>query len=77
MKRLIIPVLLCFVLAFSVACNGDDGVSVVPPNRNEQTQTGGEDTEENGGAQAPEQEENDNKGKPVTPIQNGGTITTK
>ena len=72
--------LICLTLTFSiVACNGDEGgANVVPPNQNEQTQTGGdENTENNGGNQNPEQEENDNKGKPVTPIQNGGTITTK
>ena len=84
--------MLCLALSFFIAaCNGDDsGTSVVPPNQSEQTQTGGDESsknngenqtpeqeENNGENQTPEQEESDNKGKPVTPIQNGGTITTK
>ena len=61
MKKRIVLLLVCFSLLFPVACdNKDNGGSIVPPIQNEQ-ENGNEDSE--------------NKGKPVNPIQNGGGIT--
>ena len=76
MKRIIILAMVCITLIFSVACGDNASEGMIPPFQNEQTEIDSGESTDNDASQEPEEDESENKGKPVTPIQNGGTITT-